>query len=138
MRPHIEVMKRILLIAALGLATPAYAQDSVEGPSVPEEPSLMERGAQMLLEGLMQEMDPVLDDLKTLADDFGPAFESFSAQMGPALRGLMAEVEDWSVYHPPEMLDNGDIILRRKVPDAPEEPRDPPEAVEDPETQIDL
>ena len=39
---------------------------------------------------------------------------------------LMDEVEDWSVYEPPVMLPNGDIILRRKVPLKPE-----PETVPD-------
>lgn len=122
-------MKRIVLIVSLGLSAPAYAEESDEGMS------LMERGAQLLMEGLMQEMEPALDDLKALADEFGPALESFSAQMGPALRGLLAEVEDWSVYHPPEMLDNGDIIIRRKVPT---EDKAVPEEQTDPEDQIDL
>lgn len=129
MRPHINAMKRMLLIVSLGLSTPAYAEDSTEGLS------LMERGAQLLMEGLMQEMEPAFDDLKALADEFGPALESFSDQMGPALRDLLAEVEDWSVYHPPEMLDNGDIIIRRKVPNTEEVE---PEAVEEPEEQIDI
>lgn len=130
MRPHIIVMKSILLIASLGLSAPAYAQDTSD-----EGLSMMERGAQLLMEGLLQEMEPALDDLKELAEEFGPALESFSTQMGPALRGLMAEVEDWSVYHPPEMLDNGDIIIRRKVPD---ENEADPEQSKDPEEQIDI
>lgn len=129
MRPHMTGMKRIALIISLGLSAPAYAEESNEGMS------LMERGAQMLMEGLMREMEPALDDLKGLADEFGPALESFSAQMGPALRGLLAEVEDWSVYHPPEMLENGDIIIRRKVPDA---DKSTPELEADPEEQIDI
>ncbi|WP_223422970.1 hypothetical protein [Tateyamaria pelophila] len=129
MRPHIGPMKRILLIISLGLSAPAYAEDSTDGLS------LMERGAQLLMEGLMQEMEPALDNLKELADEFGPALESFSTQMGPALRGLLAEVEDWSVYHPPEMLDNGDIIIRRKVPT---EDEMTPEVQAEPEEQIDI
>lgn len=134
MRPHIIVMKSILLIASLGLSAPAYAQDTSD-----EGLSMMERGAQLLMEGLLQEMEPALDDLKELAEEFGPALESFSAQMGPALRGLLAEVEDWSVYHPPEMLENGDIIIRRKAPDEPElAPEVEPEGPQDPEEQIDI
>ena len=129
MRPHIDPMKRILLIISLGLSAPAYAEDSTDGLS------LMERGAQLLMEGLMQEMEPALDNLKELADEFGPALESFSTQMGPALRGLLADVEDWSVYHPPEMLDNGDIIIRRKVPT---EDEMTPEVQAEPEEQIDI
>lgn len=129
MRPHIGPMKRMLLIISLGLSAPAYAEDSTDGLS------LMERGAQLLMEGLMQEMEPALDNLKELADEFGPALESFSTQMGPALRGLLADVEDWSVYHPPEMLDNGDIIIRRKVPT---EDEMTPEVQAEPEEQIDI
>jgi hypothetical protein len=34
--------------------------------------------------------------------------------MGPALTTLLAEVEDWADYAPPETLPNGDIIIRRK------------------------
>ena len=102
-------MKRLILIVTLGLAAPAYAQEAGE-----DNRSLMERGAQMLMEGLMREMEPALEDLQGLAEDFGPALRDFTAQMGPALRGLLEEVEDWSVYEPPEMLDNGDIIIRRK------------------------
>ena len=104
-------MKRLILIVTLGLASPAFAQESEDNGL-----SLMERGAQMLMEGLMREMEPALEDLQGLAKEFGPALQSFTAQMGPALRTLLEEVEDWSVYDPPEMLENGDIIIRRKLP----------------------
>lgn len=104
-------MKKLILIASLGIATPAYAQDDAQ-----DGLSLMERGAQMLMEGLMREMEPALDDLQGLAQEFGPSLQDFAAQMGPTLRGLLQEVEDWSVYEPPEMLENGDIIIRRKPP----------------------
>lgn len=106
-------MKRIALILSLTLATPALAEEEEGGFS------LMERGAQMLMEGLLREMEPALDDLQGMAQDFGPALQSFAAQMGPALRDLLDEIEDWSVYAPPEILDNGDIIIRRKPDPAP-------------------
>lgn len=102
-------MKKLILIATLGLSNPAFAQERAD-----EGPSLMERGAQLLLEGLLREMEPALEDLQGLAEEFGPALQGFTAQMGPALRGLLEEVEDWSVYEPPEMMENGDIIIRRK------------------------
>ena len=35
--------------------------------------------------------------------------------MGPALETLLEAVEDFSAYHPPEVLPNGDIILRKKA-----------------------
>ena len=104
-------MKRLFIPVTLvaALATPSYAQDDDEGLS------LMERGARMFMDGIMKEMEPAIDDL----EDFGPAMRNFAQEMGPALRDLMDQVEDWSVYNAPEVLPNGDIIIRRK-PDAPE------------------
>lgn len=79
--------------------------------------SLMERGAQMFMEGILQQMEPTLKDLEGLADEMGPALRSFAEQMGPALTDLLDQVEDWSAYHPPEILPNGDIIMRKKIPE---------------------
>ena len=114
-------MRRHLILAtcaSLALTAPAMAQD--------EEPergfSLMERGAELFFRGLLNEMDPLLQDLEEFAEGIEPALRDFVAEMGPALRDILAEVEDWSVYEPPEMLENGDIILRRKTPLPPEEP----------------
>lgn len=127
MRPHIPYMKAVLTSLFLVLTVPAYAQD---GGTSDDGPSLMERGAQMLMEGLLREMEPALEDLQGMAEDVGPALRDFAQQMGPALRGLLDEVQDWSVYEPPEMLDNGDIIIRRKPA---------PEPVPtDPDTQIEI
>ena len=81
----------------------------------------MERGAQMFWEGLKQEMAPALDDMRALAEDFGPSFRSFLEEMGPALGDVMDEIKDWSAYHPPEILENGDIIIRRKTEEDPPE-----------------
>ena len=111
--------RHAIILAALLAAAPATAQEAEDGPG------LMERGAQLFLRGLMQEMGPALDELEGLAQEMEPAIRDFADQMGPALRGLMGEVQDWSVYHPPEMLPNGDIILRRKEPL--EVPPDPPD-----------
>lgn len=101
------------------LALPAAAQEAEA-----DGRSLMERGAQMFWNGLRREMEPATDYFSDLAAQFGPSMRSFWEEMGPALSGIVAEVEDWSVYHPPEKLPNGDIILRRKTPldPAPEAP----------------
>lgn len=104
-------MKKIIalpLVATL-LASPASAQD---------EPSLMERGAQLFFEGLMQEMSPALDEMSKLIEEAGPALQEFMVEMGPKLRDVLEQVEDWSAYAAPEVLENGDIIIRRK-PDMP-------------------
>ena len=99
-------MKHAALILLL-LASPALAEEE-------DTKDLLERGAQMILEGLLQELEPTLEDLNDLGDRITPALRDFVAEMGPTLSELIDQVEDWSAYHPPEILDNGDIIIRRK------------------------
>ena len=107
----------ITLTALLVATSPALAQD--EDPE--QGRSLMEQGAELFLEGLKREMAPALEDLQGLADRFGPSMNSFLQEMGPALGNLADEIKDWSAYHPPEILPNGDIIIRKKQPDVAEE-----------------
>ena len=126
---YIGSMKRYALPLMLVCAAPVMAQDSEDAPG------LMERGAQMFLEGLLKEVEPRLDDLQGFADQVGPAMRGFFEEMGPALGDLMSKVEDWSVYEPPEILPNGDIIIRRK-PQTPE--ADPEIGQEAPTDPIDL
>lgn len=118
--PYIDAMKRFASTLALVavMASPLSAQQDGDGLS------LMDKGARMFLRGLMAEMEPALKDLESLAQEMGPALDSFVAQMGPALRDLLGQVDDWSVYEAPEILPNGDIIIRRK-PDAPDTPAKP-------------
>lgn len=96
-------MKRITaftIAACLALpATVAHAEEKGEAQS------LMEQGATLLLRGLMAEMEPALKDLQGLADE-----------MGPALLDLQDKIGDFTNYHAPEVLPNGDIIIRRKTP----------------------
>lgn len=109
-------MKRLILIAAL-LATPATAQESDEGMN------LIEEGAKMFMRGLMNEMEPAIDDMVALMEEFGPAMQQFATEMGPVLSEMLERVDDFRHYEQPEFLPNGDIIIRRS-PDAP--PFDPP------------
>lgn len=112
---------RFPLAAALAVSLVAPLPAPVSAQDVGR--SLMERGAELFLEGLQQEMAPALDDLRGLVDEFGPAMQGFVREMGPAFSQLLGEVQDWSRYHPPEILPNGDIIIRRK-PDPPDESRE--------------
>ncbi|MDF3414293.1 hypothetical protein HKX54_07480 [Sulfitobacter sp. M57] len=122
-------MKHALaFVLAVTLTAPAAQAEEDPGPS------LMERGAQMFLEGILKEMEPTMEELQGIAEEMGPALREFASEMGPKLTELMAEVEDWSVYLPPEILPNGDIIIRRK----PEHPMTPPETPTEPAPQIDL
>ena len=88
-------MLRVLAIstAALIAATPVSAEEQSD---LQEGMDLLSQGTQLLLQGLMGEIEPAFRDL------------------GLALKDL-------SLYHPPEVLPNGDIIIRRKTPDEIEE-----------------
>ncbi|PTV97236.1 hypothetical protein C8J27_101348 [Rhodobacter aestuarii] len=128
--------QRILLAgvaaAALGLGGWfAFAQDS--GPQILEPPgeeldlpepsgrddmaagkSLVERGAELFLRGLLDEVSPHLDEMQ---QGLGEAAEA----LGPKLKQVLALIDDIRYYNAPERLPNGDIIMRR-VPGAPEPP----------------
>jgi hypothetical protein len=75
------------LVLILALcATPALAQDDD-----PPGRDLMAEALRLFMKGLMAEMEPALDDLGNFLDNL-------------------------DAYHPPEVLPNGDIIIRRKTP----------------------
>ena len=87
------LMTRLLtltaLLTGLTLAAPAAANDDTS--DMEEGLGLLGEGMQLLLRGL--------------ADELEPALRNFSDQM-----------EGLNRYHPPEVLPNGDIIIRRKTP----------------------
>ncbi|MEO0703422.1 MAG: hypothetical protein AAFY80_14895 [Pseudomonadota bacterium] len=82
---------KTLCAAALtcALAAPAAANEATS--EMEEGLGLLGEGMQLLLRGL--------------ADELEPALRNFSDQM-----------EGLNRYHPPEVLPNGDIIIRRKTP----------------------
>ena len=82
------MIRTLLIITALA-ASPALAQD--EDDQLSEGMGLLREGTRMLLEGLMTEL-------------------------GPALKELEGRIDELNAYHPPEVLPNGDIIIRRKEP----------------------
>ena len=60
----------------------------------------------------------------------GPAMKSLTDHMGPALADIMAMIDDIKNYSAPELLPNGDIIIRC-TPEAPKfEPSDPPREID--------
>ena len=83
----IHLIRTVCVMSALA-AAPIAAQDVTEEE---QGRSLMEEGARLFFEGIQREM-------------------------GPALRDLMGEIGDLSAFHAPEVLPNGDILLRRKTP----------------------
>ncbi len=101
-------MKQIItatFIAAMAVS-PLTAQEAEE-PSVSEGFNLMEEGAKLLLRGLMAEMEPAIDEM-------GEAMEMLGDEMGPAFAQLLAKIDDMRNYQAPEILPNGDIIIRRR------------------------
>ncbi len=108
------------LTVAVSLAAPLAPMAAQEALPVPEDDGfdLMEEGARLLMRGLMSEMAPALEEFEGLAREFEPALERFVAEMGPAMAGLMSAIDDIRNYQTPEILDNGDIIIRRRE-DAP-------------------
>lgn len=101
------------LLIALCLAAPARAQEPPE-----DGLGLVERGLRLLMQDLVQDMEPAMRDLGAMMDEFGPQMQALLLQMGPALEDLARRVHDIRHYERPEILPNGDIIIRRR-PDAP-------------------
>lgn len=94
-------MKQLAYAIAVIAAAPMAAQDGPEG-GTSEGFDLLREGSRMLLEQLFKELGPKLEDLE----------------------GFSFEFEG---YEMPEVLPNGDIIIRRK-PD--QRGKDSPEGIE--------
>lgn len=106
---------RLAPVLVLLIATAAPAQEA-EPPATGEVEdgfSLIEEGTKLILRGLLDRVEPTLKDM-------GEDLDQLMSDMEPALRDLAGMIGDIRNYHPPEMLPNGDIILRRKVPPEPE------------------
>ena len=82
-------MKRLALILCLAVSTPVAAQHE---PAPGAGLNLVEEAMKLFMRGLLQEVEPALDDL----------------------RDLLGTID---AYHPPEILPNGDILIRRKTPE---------------------
>ncbi|MCU9847052.1 AAA+ family ATPase [Defluviimonas sp. WL0024] len=106
-------MRRIAhALAVLLIATAPAAGQSGGAPgekSAEEGLSLLEEGARIILRSMIGDVEPALKDLHA---EMGRAL----AEMEPAFRDLAAMIGDMRNYHAPEMLPNGDIIIRRKSP----------------------
>lgn len=102
-------MKHVLpLFLIASLATPVVADDAPMA-------DLLKRFGEL--------SDNAQTLLKSWADELGPKLE----ELGPALENLATKLGDLNAYHPPEVLENGDIIIRRKTPLPKAEPVPAPE-----------
>jgi len=116
-------MKHVLITAtaallSFSLTVPAFADTENDG-EIEEGFSLMEEGAKLLFRGIISEIDPAVEEFSDLAQELQPALEMLATEFGPAMAELFQTLDDIRYYEPPEVLPNGDIIIRRS-PDAPE------------------
>ena len=102
----------VLLLMLILMAPPVQAQEPPPPPpadgGVEEGVDLLQRGFQSILEGLFTEMQPAIDEM-------GRAL----TEMKPMADQLFKLIDDIGNYEAPVVLDNGDILIRRK-PAAPE------------------
>lgn len=100
-------------VVSIGLCVPVGAVSAEEDTGR----GLMAEGMELFFKGLQDEIAPTLDGFTAMMEEIGPGLQGFLEEMGPKLGAVFSKVEDWSSYHAPEMLPNGDIILRKKTPE---------------------
>lgn len=108
--PICVAMRHLLALTLVAmLAGPALPQDAE-----PEEPPrhFLDR----YLENRMRELAEELQ--RELQENIQPELERLMGEMMPRLQELMELVGGLQYYEMPEILPNGDILIRRK-PDAP-------------------
>ena len=90
--------------------------------------------------GLEQRLEELRDEAGSLLREFFEGIEPQLDALGPRLRELAEKLGGMAAYHPPEVLPNGDIILRRRqpledpLPEGPAPDDDSPDAEHDPLT----
>lgn len=98
-------MKQIIFALLFTLTTPAYAEVTPAPDDGDKGLSLMQQGAELLLNHMMSKVEPSLQDMTEALRKAQPQIEEILSMMG-----------DIQNYHAPEKLPNGDIILRHKTP----------------------
>ena len=84
-------LKKIIFCVVLALPADAQAGDTDLQRELNEGLEHFSEGTRLLLQGLIGELLPLYEQLEGMVDEL-------------------------NAYHPPEMLPNGDIIIRRKTP----------------------
>ncbi|MBL4812083.1 MAG: hypothetical protein JKX69_06950 [Rhodobacteraceae bacterium] len=118
-------MKHIILtVAFCAFALPVAAQEAPQqDPDIQVEPdaqteeegfNLMEEGMKLFFQGLLSEMGPAMDEMRDLAEELEPSIRELSLEMGEGFKALLDVMDEFRYYEAPEVLDNGDIIIRRR------------------------
>ncbi len=113
-------LRPLALCIALALPVSAQAEDAPAADPPAESMPFLDLFEQML-RGFMHDVEPQMRELKRGFESLEPELERFLSQF----RGMVQ-------YHPPEILPNGDILIRRRQsgeepgedssPDAADEP----------------
>ena len=126
--PHTIAMR--LTFALCLVALPAMSQETPVVPPVDDDGfSLMEEGMKLVMRGMMAEMEPALNEMEQALAEIGPKWQ----ELGPKFQELITMIDDFRNYDTPEMLPNGDIIIRRNAPLLPK-----PEFAPGPNGEIEL
>lgn len=116
-----KTLRPALICLALSLAPlPSAAQDAPAPGGVEGGADLIERGVRSILEGLFTEMQPALEDMGRALNEMRPMAEQ-----------LLKLIDDIGNYEAPVVLENGDILIRRKP-----EPAAPPRPLQDGEIEL--
>jgi hypothetical protein len=92
------------MLLAASLALPVQAQDGPEPRMEEEAPSVpLFEFFERMLRGFMTEIEPQMRDLER-------GFEALE----PELQAFLERLRGMAQYHPPEVLPNGDILIRRR------------------------
>ncbi len=94
------------LLALLALAPMgALAQAEPPAPEGAQEDDALSRGAELMRQGMGLLLRGLREELEPMADELAQGWAELVEMLG-----------DFSAYEMPQMLPNGDIIIRRKVP----------------------
>jgi hypothetical protein len=97
----------VLMLTLMLLALPARAQEAPALPpadgNVEEGVDLLQRGMRSILDGLFTEMQPAIEDMSRAL-----------TEMKPMAGQLFRLIDDIGNYEAPVVLDNGDILIKRK------------------------
>jgi hypothetical protein len=83
------------------------------------------RAEETAFDDLLKQIEELSNKAQTLLGDWVPAISPKLEELSPAIEDLLNRIEDLSVYHSPEVLENGDIIVRRKKPHVPKSELEP-------------
>ena len=103
---YLSGMRVALALCLILAAAPVLAQDAPVPETQPEPqpetpPALMDQ-----VEGLMQKF----------LDRIAPQMEQGLNALEPEIQGFLDQMRDMVQFYPPEVLPNGDILIRRRPP----------------------